>query len=159
MADEVTVTTPVPVQQRTRARYVVVSNINYQIPGENPRGPGTLRYSHDLRSRDEADQAYERVVRVSEEWVEVDLGWAKKCALLLLMNVATRLPGRTPTKEEKDEAAAKILQWGVSGPMGLVPVGNIPVGEATHFSPEDGVSIWVRCKSGQGRLSIFAVPE
>lgn len=145
----------------TRARVTVVSQFVHQLPGEPAHTPPKTRYYRWLVSDEDS---YARTLRVGNEWTPLDLGWLKDSttgySLLVLSNAATERTTRSPTREEKIQLTARILEVGIVGTDGTVlDLAEIPVGEGgLSLSPRRIDRYRIRCVSSEGRYSIFLVP-
>lgn len=141
----------------TRARVTVVSRVYHQIPGEESKGPTNRPF---YRWLDSLDQAYERSLKIGEDWKPLDCGWVERPALLVLANAAYRAPSRRPTDAELAAFMDKVLEVGIQIAPGdpVEPFGEIPVGEDMRLSPLLIERFFIRCRSGEGKYSIFLVP-
>lgn len=144
-------------KREPQARLTVVYSVYHSIPQQQPNGPQPIRYSRLLET---TETAYSRTVRVTEQWEPLDIGWLKEvgCSYIVLENDSIRPLGVTPTREERGEWSAKIIEYGVSVGDDIVSVGHLLPEEGTGFSPTHPERIQVRCKKGEGKLTYFVVP-
>lgn len=146
-----------------RGRLTVVQHVYHQQVGEQPKGPVPSRWSRWL---DEDEEAYTRTVKVNQEWQPLELGHTKGCSHLTLVNVLKRLPGLRPTKDEIEEFTSRVLEVGIALSIphagetvtGVHEIAEIPVGEDLRLSPLNLDNYRIRCRSGEGKYSIFLVP-
>lgn len=109
---------------------------------------------------------YERNLRVTEEWQQLDSGWfreypGKEPEEMLLVNEEGSLLQRIPTEEEKASIASRIVEVGaVAGETGIVlPVAKIKPGRSLRYSPQEVGRVWLRCRKGVARVSLVLIPE
>lgn len=146
----------------THPRITLLTQVIHHLPGAPGYGPKPLRYARDTIVD---EQAYERTVRVGEEWKPLDLGWVGTDyhgagAVLLVVNCSVPKPQRVPTVEERAENLAKTIIVGIEQNDGSVlELGyGFPDEQVLCIHPLNLPRYRVRCGSGEGRYSIFLVP-
>lgn len=151
-------------------RLTVVTKVYHQVPGVDIDGPVIPSFALLLESDEEA---YNRRVAVGEDWQEIDFGWIKPhdCALVHLCNAIVRPRSVIPTADELLEFRSHVLEVGkviaaATDPDGRTPSQNehveplftLAVGQDVALSLVDGDRFRIRCRNGQGRYAVFAVP-
>ena len=143
-----------PTRQR-RDQLTVVESVYHQPAGE-PARQFTSRFSRPLEGD---EQCYERRVTVGEEWMPIDCGWAGLPAMLMLVNGAQTVPGVNPTAEERAAVSEQVLEVGCLYRSQYNPIILILPGESCRFQPADVESFRVRCRSGNTKMTIRAIPN
>lgn len=143
---------PPPQGQRT-PRLTVVGQTYYQAPDDDPvlveEGWG-----RDLVSE---EGVYRRRVKVGEQWVELDYGWADHPSLLVIQNLGAPPRQSVPTEEERAADASLVLHVAFADPTG--PDVVIRPKESCRFTPWGGRTIYLRCPAGVTRVVYTVFPQ
>lgn len=150
---------PVPLG---RTRITVTGQAVQQTPNDNPRTPswGQSRYQVMCESEEEP---YDRTIRVSTEWVEIDFGWTEEegstgCGFVLIYNPGKQGTGFRQSPEEVEELSSKTLQIGLRGHDGTIKEFSfVPPGADVRLFPLETDSFFIRCPGGPHNYKIFAV--
>lgn len=139
-----------------RPRFTVTGSVVHQQPGEQAKQAPRSRF---YRWLDQDQDPYERTVKVGEDWTPLDLGWVGTEGSLLLLANATRATFTVrPTREQLADLYSKVLEVGLLVKGVVTDFAEVPVGEDLRLSPRRLDAYRVRCRSGQGKYSIFLVP-
>lgn len=142
-------------------RLTVVETVYHQPWGEEPVAVES-RFSRDLQTR---NQLFERRCRVGEDWQPLECGWLGEAGMLVIENREGRFLQRVPTDEEREAAAAKVLEvgWEPDGATMHDPPATaqwiIPPGESIRGQPATLKSLRLRCRSGECRFTVYLLPE
>lgn len=137
----------------SNARLTVVDTVYYQSP-DMPATSAESRFSRELDNTDQ--QPYVRRTKVTEEWAALDCGWLNECSMLLLVNEEGRGLQKIPTPEEKKEIAFKVLEIRFGSEL---VEWLIPPGESLRGYPVNPNQMFVRCRSGEAKLTIHLFPR
>lgn len=146
----------------TGGRFGLNQTLYYQSAGGEQKA-----YSSIYSGRCELEEKpYERNLRVTEEWQQLDVGWFKdypdkQPEEMLLINEEGSLLQRIPTEEEKASIASRVVEVGaVAGETGIIlPVAKVKPGRSLRYSPQEVRRVWLRCRSGVARVSLVLIPE
>lgn len=149
----------------TGGRFGVNQTVYYYGAGN----PQHKSYNSTYSAKCDMNEApYERNLRVTEEWQQLDQGWfkdypGKEPEEMLLINEEGSLLQRIPTEEEKVEIASRIVEVGVkivvTEGVGIVDVARIKPGRSLRYSPQEIGRVWLRCRKGVARVSLVLIPE
>ena len=115
------------------------------------------------------EQYYTHACKADGHWRPLELGWLQECGMLVITNEPTKF-NAIPTKEQKEEAASKILEIAIApaeetGRTMLSPAKPQPVacfiihpGESMRVTPVDVRQIRVRCRNGETRFTPVVFP-
>lgn len=151
---------PEPVTPLRKPRVTVTGTVVHQVPGGQPKSPPRTRF---FRWLEEDEEAYSRTVKVGGDWVPLDLGWVgERCSLLVLANATKLRTQRQPTQDELSSLLGKVIEVAVAVPLDgrdfHQPFAEIPIGEDMRLSPREPSRYRVRCRSGEGKYTVFLVP-
>lgn len=137
----------------SKARLTVVDTVYYQSQ-EMPAISAESRFSRLLETLEE--QPYVRRMKVSEEWAPLDCGWLNECSMLMLVNEEGRGLDKIPTQEEQKLINKRIIEvrFGSEDVEWL-----IPPGESLRGYPINPKLMWIRCQTGQAKLTINLFPR
>lgn len=139
------------------SRLTVVETVYHEC-GDDPPVSSESRFSRDLPS---GEQHYNRKVTVaSANWIPLNFGWAGPTpAHVVIQNDENRYgPPTTPTPEEAARLTSLVLELGVLGGMGVVPVAKVRPGESARLEPHHDGKLYVRAPNGRVHAVVFAVP-
>lgn len=147
------------------ARLVVVENIYYQVPGEQPVSVSTS-YTRMLDTPYTVDsspefQPYARDLRISDCWTQLDIGWMrdKGASLLVLSNEEGKYLSAIPTEEEKRSLKKRVVH--IMFGSGRVPQNLLLLlpGESIRITPWSLEPIVVRCYEGSAKCRLWVFPK
>lgn len=142
---------PPKVQRPASPRLTVVEHVYHQLLDQSPTGSESC-FDRELSSD---EQPWLRTKMVGEAWDRVDLGWIDEPGMLTVSNSIVKRES-TPTEDEKlqDASRSLLLRFGES--PGSIEIRS---GESCRFEPYDAIPIWVRCLSGETKMTVFCVPR
>lgn len=142
--------------EESLARLVVVDNTYHQFDGQEPLGL-VHRYSRVIR---DSEQVYVRKVKIGAPWQEIDAGWVKGPALIVLENREGLEYQVNPTHEERGEDRQKVVVVGFVSPQGEDNVDGIVIqpGEHVKFQVADLGRIRLRCEYKEAKVMVHLVP-
>lgn len=161
--------TPSTSPQRTPpGRMTVVQTVYFQADGQEPSSVDS-RYNRDIV---QDEHPYHRQSRVGEEWKLLDCGWIERACCLVIKNEPTKFHVQ-PTPEERAEATARVLEVAIRVDVSpknrdmhtprTQPVmavwSLVHPGESLRVCPSSLKDLWVRCRSGECRFSVYLMPE
>lgn len=149
----------------------IVETVYHHCDGQSPSAPIESRYSRILKTN---EQSYgPRRMTISEVWQPIDTGWlgnkredlggeTVKVGMLSIHNLEGTQYSVQPSHEERAAMQRRVIEIGFQHDdlIALVhPAILILPGESTRFHPARASQIRVRCRCGQAKLSITAIPE
>jgi hypothetical protein len=138
-----------------RDRLTVVETVYHQAAEGFPSvalGDAT-RFSREL---DSDEQPYERHRVAGEKWEPLDCGWIDAAGMLIIRNDEGHF-AVNPTPEQKAEVFNKrVIELSFDGQNSAV---QVPPTETCRFYPTDIKQIYLRCREGKARYSIYLIPE
>jgi hypothetical protein len=142
-----------------RPRLTVTQQVSYQLPDDPPKA---FRCGFDRElSSGSGEEVYERTrLKATQDWQEVDFGFlkGKPLAYVAIQNREGLFTQTNPTEEEKIEVAKKVLDIGIyRSDVGAIEFTGVPPTECYSGWPSG--RLYIRCRSGEARYSLFAVPE
>lgn len=160
----------------TGGRFGVNQTVYYYGAGKSEHKSYNSTYSAACQMN---EAPYERNLRVTQEWQQLDVGWFrdypdKQPEEMLLINEEGSLLQRIPTEEEKAEIASRIVEVGVAtgellDTKVLLHASNtasifqkvaiIKPGRSLRYSPQEIGRVWLRCRKGVARVSLILIPE
>jgi len=137
-------------------RFTFVAHAYYQQAGEQPES-FDVQWSKDLASNETPFRR--NTFKVTNEWMLLNLAWLQtsKLRMLCLVNEEGKFFNTIPTAEELAESNAKVVE--LSTDKSHVSTWLVRPGESMHGCPNTVEGIWVRCLSGEAKISIYVVPE
>lgn len=106
------------------------------------------------------EQPWHRVMRVSQEWIPLDLGWlADGAGFLIIRNVTGSKKHLQPSEEEKADLAKKIV---VVAPADTDPKKTGRSIRPGHFDfgyPENARELRIRCEHGTAEILLDVIPR
>lgn len=105
------------------------------------------------------EQPYQRRSIVNEKWKVLDIGWIKDsggASLILIENRAKIGQQVTPTQEQKDDLAKKVLEISFDG---LTSAMLIRPGRFQQFEAADIGKVCIRSASGDCPINLIALPR
>jgi len=134
-----------------RDRITVIDRVYHQRLGEEAQEfPCT--FSRELET---TEQPYTRQLVATEEWKPLDHGWIERVGMLIVVNQEGRFLQTNPSKEQKDEAAKKILELQYEGSAWSW---LIPPGESFRGMPGDITNLLIRSRSGTIKFTVHVLP-
>jgi hypothetical protein len=143
------------VAQVPKARLTVSEHISYQplnIAGQDVSPPPFCQ----LLTTEE--QVWRRIVVVTSEWTPVPLGWldGQPVSMIILKNEEGQFFQVQPTQEERDAAAARIIEVGVEYDGKIHPFTIVRPHMNARFEPVGPIHI--RCQTDHAKVNIIGVP-
>ncbi len=141
-----------------KARLRVVEQVSFQ-------GPNTEAVAFETRVGRWLESDQQPCLRVG---VKIDTNWIclndikgiyldpDKISMLILKNLPPEF-SVIPTKEQQQEADSNVLEVSFKGSTEADC--RIPRGESTRFHPTDIRNIFVRCASGETKISLVLYPQ
>lgn len=144
-------------KQEGNPRLVLIDTVVYTMRDTKPISLD-FRRAVPLASE---EQPYLRRFKVGETWSKLSFGWLdeQRVALLVISNEGQGTFKVNPTKEEKEQAEAKVVVVAVGGIERENNILRIHPGDMVKFHPEPGQSYWICCGSGETTCHISAFPE
>lgn len=147
----------------TGGRFGVNQTVYYYGAGN----PQHKSYNSTYSAKCDMNEApYERNLRVTEEWQQLDQGWfkdypGKEPEEMLLINEEGSLLQRIPTEGERAEIASRIVEVGIGNrdQLAVCPIARIKPGRSLRYSPQEIGRVWLRCRKGVARVSLILIPE
>ena len=135
-------------------RITIIETIYHQQQDEQP----TMIEHKFSKELDTQEQLYQRRTKVGEEWQPIDCGWvgAENTGIIILQNEEGDFPKVIPTEEEREEVNKKILEVSYNGSEYSMLV--FPQ-ESIRLHPSSPKDLKIRCRSGNARLTIYAIPR
>jgi hypothetical protein len=128
------------------AQLTVVETVYYQPLDEQPTAVQS-RYTRPLTSD---AQPYSRTLEATESWQPLDVGWIEGAAVVILHNDEGKFPRVRPTVEERQAAAAKVLEVGRGGAADWL----IPPGASMRALAAQPGQLQVRCQAGTAKFTL-----
>lgn len=134
----------------------VVSHVYHQdrIEGEGP-SEITTRWDYELVSE---EQPWIRRTKVTEEWKLLDSGWLEAASQLIIYNREGEYES-VPTAEQKEEDSKKVIEVGIDPSYKHPPLWEIPPQQDGRIRPFNIKHLFIRCRHGQARCTIYIIPE
>lgn len=126
-------------------RLVILETIYHQDDGCQP----TSIDGGFAVSKVSEEEPYHRALLVDAEWRILDLGWAKDCSQLVLINPRPRRD-KNPTAEEAEAANSLVIEVGIGSEV----FAELHVGESMRLRPAQQLS--VRCRGGKSKVMVHA---
>lgn len=150
MFNQVDVTPPIPPGDKL----TIVESIYHQPFGEQPTQVEN-RFEQILSS---SEQPYQRKLKATEEWQQLDFGWLESVGMILIVNTEGKFLQLQPTEEEKEETAKKVLE--LCYRISVCPFGwSILPGASFRGQPNDPTTLHIRSQSGVTRFMLYAWPK
>ena len=139
-----------------RCRFGVIGQTFQQLPGK----PALVVESRFMRWLDSEEQAYQRTLVLTEEWKQLEVGWLSDdgIARLVIKNDEGRFL-TTPTEEEKQAMAERVVEVGISQVYGYRAYFRIRPGEDLQSEPTNASNLYLRSTKGKVRCTITAIPN
>lgn len=143
--------------RKPKDRVTVVEMVYHQMisTGSQPIA-ADVKFSRELET---SEQPYERnspTTVVTEEWTQVDTGWLETCSQLLILNEEGKHLQTNPSEEQKQETKEKIIEVTLAGDIAHC---LIYPGESLRVTPVDLKSVFLRCRKGSARYTIWVFPS
>jgi hypothetical protein len=133
------------------AAQITVLKTVYFRPADGQPTAYEARWTRPLAS---SEDPYVRTLTATTSWQALDVGWIKDAGLLIVLNVEGRVQHRRLAPEERQAAAARVLEIAVgSEPPWLVPPGESFVGQ-----PADAKRLRIRCQSETAKYQVILIP-
>jgi len=131
--------------------------VYHQRPGRGPTEAPTRQATRRLRLD---GQPLTRELTVGEAWQEVPTLWVERVAFMVLVNAGTART-RQPTKQQAEEAAAKVVEVGIRLPESdsVRPVFALHPGFPLPACLCDAADLRLRCRSGSTQVLLTLIPE
>lgn len=138
-----------------QGRFTVTEVMTYLAPDQTQPTVAESRFG-GLATSDE--RAYQRTVKVGEEWQALDLGWVKECGCSqLLIENATPQWTVMPTDKQRGEADAKVIE--IKGASSAEAEWEILPGQSHRGRPALGAhALLLRCRAGTASVRLTACP-
>lgn len=143
-------------QKVALSRMTITEMIYHQQPDQQP----SVIQSRFVRWLSNDEQNFVRQLSVGTEWRKLDTGWVKAVGMLVIRNNEDRL-GTIPTTEQAEEQAGKTLEISIQHKAGEphAPSAIIRPGESARFEPGEEIFLYIRCRKGEVKTTINAVPQ
>lgn len=147
---------PVAPTRPVKDRITVVEMVYHQHYGDSPT---SLEHRY-TRWLDSDEQVFTRRSKAIESWEPVDYGWIDphKCGLLVLTNQEGNFTRTNPTDEEREEAAAKVIELAYETLNGISPPWYVLPGESMRAHPSNLDQLMIRSQSGKARYTLNLYP-
>jgi hypothetical protein len=139
-------------------RIAVVEMVSFNSPGISSHSTDT-RFVRHLKSD---EQPYIRQLTIGEDWQPLDLGWVKNPSMIIIENREGSFMQVQPTREEREEAAKKVVEIGIRNgeTEATWPDWLVRPGENFRGSPSFiDTKIEIRCQHGKAKVTVNIFPE
>lgn len=138
------------------SRLTVVTTVYHQVSDEEPVSFES-KFDRTLLTD---ESSYKRRMKVTEAWTRLDSGYLEKASMVSIANHAGQGLQQIPTYEEAARIKTQHVEVGIlcseANPLAFC---SIPPGEEMRFQPSDVAAIWLRCVTGETRVSTVVFPE
>lgn len=155
---------PIGLPQPRQTRVTLITKLYYQPYGIEATAPTSAPYEEMLATE---EQAYQRRLKVGEEWVPIDFGWTAEsgCSFLHVVNEYKVRRRITPSPEDRKEELMHVLEIGKliddrHNPVTehVEPFCVLYVGQPITLSPLGQVQYRIRSRYGEGHYSVYCIP-
>lgn len=138
------------------ARLTVVDVVYHQGLGDQPTSVES-RFGRWLNTD---EQPYHRKIKVTTDWMPLDLGWlGTQISMLVLMNEEGRHFQVYPTPKERALIEERIVEIGIEVHDHVEECWLIPPGESIRAQPVAPDRLRVRCRRGEARCVLTLFPS
>ena len=138
------------------SRLTVVTTVYHQVSDEEPISFES-KFDRTLLSD---ESPYKRRMKISSAWTRLDRGCLEKASMVSITNHAGQGLQQIPSFEEAARIKTQHVEVGIlcseAHPSAFC---SIPPGEEVRFQPSDVTGIWMRCVTGETRVSTVVFPE
>lgn len=148
-----------------KSRITVVETVFFEDGQGGKPVSGESRWSKLL---DSDEQPFVRRMKVSEHWKPLEVGWLSACSMLCITNVRARR-AFTPTEEDKESEALKVVQLGVKAAVETfqpynvgvagTPFANIGPGESLRMPAINLSELVIRTLHGEATVLVTIFPS
>lgn len=142
---------PEPQPSPLKPRLTVVETVYHQDPANGP----TAFEAPFGRQLETDEQPCVRRLTVGTDWQALGGVWLAESCQVVLRNEEGQFHGPLPSAQQKAEAAARVVEVGVSDMVLAV----VRPGESCRFEPADLHTIRVRCVAGSAKVTAAVFPR
>lgn len=135
-------------------RLTVVEQIYFQADDGQPM-PSTSQHVHRTEDHEEP---YVRTTEIGEDWTPLDRGWLGKTSCLILKN-APRTYSRLPNEDEVAAMNHAVLELAIKTGDTYTPISPIRYNRTMRYEPTDLTNLYIRCRKGKARCSVYIYPS
>lgn len=133
-------------------RITIVDSVYFEAAGQEP----ISWHQNSSRPVVDAEQAYQRRMKIGPDWIPLDLGWIKSPGLIAVRHERPSYPHTLPSKEQREtDMGRTVLIRSSPQEAGWV----VPVGEMFRGNPVDASQLQIRCDSGETFVTVVALPK
>ncbi len=142
-------------EQVLKSRVTVVETVYHQHAGES----ATSIESRFARNLETQEQLYQRRLKIGKSWTPLDCGWLEEVSMLVIHNEEGQNLLVHPTPEEKEKTNAKVIEVSHTPNPNNNTSWIIPPGESMRACPASIRDLYLRCRCGEARVTLNAIPK
>lgn len=141
---------------KLKPRLTKITTVHYEMPDEKPL---TVE-SRIQRESDSEDQPSTRHMNLTDKWEPIDSGWISNPSSIIIQG---RKPQHSivPPREVREAEADTMVELAYVMPSDksfIIPLFEIPVGEAFDFYPKNHKILAIRVSRGTLKCVVICLP-